>query len=332
MKWQLTDITNAQWDRALSNFAYAQFTQSSAWKTFQESLGREVKRFIIKANNDDLLAMCQAVFVKKTIGSFWLAQRGPILSPQIDAMKAMQALADQALGLLGGDAWFFRVEPVPHTEDPYFYLANPWIRKKSHDPSVTRLVNIASDDEAILAQMHQKTRYNIRVSQKNSVKIEESDRLEDFLQLQKDTAARDHFVAQSDAYVTKQFEALKQNGVATLLIAKKDETALAANVLITFGDTVTYLYGASSSEQRNLMAPYLLHWASMQYAKKQGCTYYDLWGVNAQEKNHPDYKGAWEGISRFKAGWGGQIIELPGTYDLPLKRAWYRLAEIIKKI
>ncbi len=319
MEWKIWQGSDQDWDKAISAFEYAQFAQSSAWKSFQENLGRKVVRV------SDGVGFCQLVLVKKAIGSFWLAKRGPVGGD-------LGAFAKQVPVLLPGSAWFVRLEPVPLLEATSFNAPSSFLRRPSHDPSVTRLLDIVSSEEELLAQMHHKTRYNIRVAEKHEVMIRIDDSVDTFLNLQRDTAKRDRFDAQSDMYVSKQFTALHKAGAATVLIAEKDGQPLAANFLLTFGDTVTYLYGASSSDKRQLMAPYVLHWASILWAKSNGYRFYDFWGVNPDNKAHPDFKKAWDGISRFKSGWGGAVIELPGTYDIPIKNLFYKIGKAIRKI
>lgn len=319
MEWNIWKGSDQEWDAEISSLLYAQFAQSSAWKRFQESLGRQV----VRVSSGE--AFCQLALVKKAIGSFWLAQRGPV-------GDLSRGFASKIASILPGSAWFIRFEPVPQIQATAYNQEPELLRRTSHDPSITRLLDISMTEDELLAQMHHKTRYNIRVAQKHEITIREADSAEEFLLLQSDTAKRDRFSAQSDAYVRQQFERLKEDGTATILIAEKDGKPLAANFLIAFGDTVTYLYGASSSMDRQLMAPYLLHWESIIWAKSNGFHYYDFWGINPSDKNHPDFKKAWDGISRFKAGWGGAVIELPGTYDLPLKNRLYRLGRAIRKI
>lgn len=320
MNWKPWQGSDEEWDAIVSAFPYAQFAQSSAWKHLQEALGRNVIRV------SDGKAFCQLAHVKKSIGSFWLAKRGPV-------GEISEDFASQIAPLLPGSPWFLRLEPVPPLHATHYsLLTTRLLRRPSHDPSVTRLLNISGTDEEILAQMHHKTRYNVRVAQKHDIMIRESDSIDEFLLLQRDTAKRDRFAAQSDEYVRKQFDILKQDDTATILIAEKDGKPLAANFMVAFGDTSTYLYGASSSADRQLMAPYLLHWESILWAKRQGHTSYDFWGVNPEDKNHPDFKKAWDGISRFKAGWGGTLVELPGTYDFPIKMWRYKLGRSMRKI
>ena len=311
--------SDQEWDAIVSVFPYTQFAQSSAWKDFQKSLGRDVVRV------SDGTSFCQLIHIKKMIGSFWLAQRGPV---QIESGD----FASKITLLLPDYGWFVRFEPVPPLQSTTLDLSSDLRRRRSHDPSFTRLLNVAATEEEILAQMHHKTRYNIRVAQKHEIMIREADSVDEFLALQLDTAKRDRFSAQGDTYVSKQFDILKKAGLATILLAEKNGKPLAANFLLAYGDTVTYLYGASSSQDRQLMAPYLLHWESILWAKRSGHRYYDFWGVNPEDKNHPDFKKAWDGISRFKAGWGGLQIELPGTFDYPRKMMFYNLGRSICKI
>lgn len=309
MDWKLWQGSDQDWDAIISAFPHASFAQSSAWAHFQHALGRKV----IRISNGK--GFCQLVLVKKTVGSYWLAQRGPV-----------GEMIPSGIGeLLPDNAWFIRIEPVDQNPSSNF------LRRASHDPAVTRLLDLSKSEEDLLGEMHSKTRYNIRVAEKHGLAVYETADTDEFLALQKDTASRDGFSAQSDAYVRKQFEHLKVDGVATVLIVGKSNEPLAANFMLGYGDTATYLYGASSSAHRNLMAPYYLHWEAIKWAKKQGYRWYDFWGCNPESEASLDYKKSWEGISRFKAGWGGNIVEYPGTFDLPLRPALYRLARKLGK-
>ncbi len=313
MDWKLWSGSDADWDAGISVFSHASFTQSSAWAEFQRTLGREVVRL------SDGVGFCQLVLVKKTVGSYWLAQRGPVGGD-------MHVFIIQAPSLLPKGAWFIRIEPVLGSNSDQG-VPSVLIRKKSHDPSVTRVLDLSKNESDLLADMHHKTRYNIRVAEKHGVEVFESDSIEEFLALQKDTASRDGFAPQSDTYIRRQFETLGARGLVTVLVAQKNGQPLAANFMIGFGDTATYLYGASSSEHRNIMSPFMLHWEAIKWAKKKGYRWYDFWGCNPESPAHPDFKPDWEGITRFKAGWGGQSLEYPGTYDIPLRPALYQASQ-----
>jgi lipid II:glycine glycyltransferase (peptidoglycan interpeptide bridge formation enzyme) len=90
--------------------------------------------------------------------------------------------------------------------------------------------------------------------------------------------------------------------------------------VFAWGDSAWYLYGASSSVKRNLMASYGVQWKAIQWARARGCKTYDLWGVpdeapdvlEAQFQNRSD--GLW-GVYGFKRGWGGEIMRSLGAWD-----------------
>jgi len=117
-----------------------------------------------------------------------------------------------------------------------------------------------------------------------------------------------------------------------LHIAYHDTTPIAAAIVGYFGDTATYLHGASSYEHRSLMGPYTLHWQIMQEAKRDGYHCYDFWGVAIKQQSNKTTNQHWEGISRFKLGFGGKIMDYPGTFDLPVSRFWYILYRLGRRI
>ena len=102
------------------------------------------------------------------------------------------------------------------------------------------------------------------------------------------------------------------------------------------GQDAYYFYGASSNEYRNLMATYLIQWAAIRWAKSQGCTRYDLWGIpdadlttlEAEFQQRRD--GLW-GVYRFKRGFGGQVVQSIGAYDYVYSPLLYQLYNLRRK-
>lgn len=225
----------------------------------------------------------------------------------------------------------------------------------------TLLIDLAQSEEELLAAMHEKTRYNIRLALRRGVEIRDSrleirDDFEKFWKLLEETAKRDKFRTHERGYYEKILEILGDSRLEIrdseqisniqspisnrmhmrLHIAYSDSTPLAAAMVGYFGDTATYLHGASSYAHRALMGPYALHWQIMQEVKKEGYKFYDFWGIHSPSPSMGEGGGEgvrdWSGMTRFKMGFGGKVVNYPGTFDLPLSQFWYMVYRLGRNI
>lgn len=221
-------------------------------------------------------------------------------------------------------------------------------------PPDTTVINLLQSEDEILANMHQKWRYNIRLSAKKGVEIKKyskdspqiSQKIDKFYELTKITNQRDGNASHSKSYyfdlITSSFsENQKDSGpFINLYIAEHDGEEI-ASIMTLFNKTeAIYLYGASSNSKRNLMPNHLLQWTAILDAKKYGCQIYDMYGMppEGDSENHPMH-----GLYMFKANFGGKIIHRSGSWDVKLsplyfiysivenlRAFWYK--KIIKKI
>lgn len=298
------------------------FLQSWEWGSFQQSIGRTTERY--RDSSDG--SMVQAIRMALPLGqSYWYAPRGPLGGNPLQAFDS---------GI------FVRIEPVTAPEG-----GKP---VASVQPSQTMILDLARDEDEILSGMHEKTRYNIRLAERKGVQVMPASPAEDgfetFWHLVEETSERAGIRSHEEDYYRKMLGALSgdisttsEKAVAKLYFAEHDGKVLAAILLIRFGDTVTYLHGASSRDKRELMAPHLLHWHAIKEAKAWGAKYYDFWGVAPMEMRDgklkmKDPKHSWSGITRFKKGFGGKYIEYPGTFDLPRSTFWYKVYSAARKV
>jgi lipid II:glycine glycyltransferase (peptidoglycan interpeptide bridge formation enzyme) len=203
-------------------------------------------------------------------------------------------------------------------------------------PRRTVLVDLNDEPEMILKRMKQKTRYNIRLAARKGVTIRpgtEQD-LAAFYRLMERTAERDGFGIHSQAYYQAAHQLFVPSGQGRFLLAEYQGQLLAGLVVLAFGDTACYMYGASSDEHRNRMPAYLLQWEAMLWAREQGCGTYDLWGVPDEDEAALEARftqrndGLW-GVYRFKRGFGGRLVRTVGAWDLvyaPLRYKLYNAA------
>ena len=185
----------------------------------------------------------------------------------------------------------------------------------------TMLTDLGVGEEALLAGMKQKTRYNIRLAERRGVRVQPSSDFDAFYTLYAETAARDGFLIRPRTYYLAVMSRMQGNGLGQLLLAEAGGEAVAGIFLFLLGPTAWYFYGASSERQRQLMPNYLLQWEAMRWALAQGCTLYDWWGA-PDELSESD--SMW-GVYRFKEGFGGQFRRWIGAWDYAPRPSAYRL-------
>ena len=186
-------------------------------------------------------------------------------------------------------------------------------------------LDLKPDLDDLLANLHSKTRYNVRLAKRRGVTIKEDCTKEDlrrFYEILEVTAVRDDFLVRGYEYFETIWECLVERGLAKLFMAEYEGKAIAGTLAFILGDKAWYLYGASSNKHRNVMPNYLLQWTMISWAKDQGCTMYDFRGVPGDlSKDNPLY-----GLYRFKRGFKGDYVEFIGEYDLvysPLSHGIY---------
>jgi len=206
--------------------------------------------------------------------------------------------------------------------------------KKSAHPLITKytfILDLTKSEEELLKNMHPKTRYNIRVAEKHGVKITEetSDKaFENYLKLEKETTKRQKFYAHSENYHKMMWKTLKGK-IAHLFIAEYKGKILTAWIVFTLDNKLYYPYGASSSENREVMSSNLMMWEVIKWGKKMGLQRFDMWGSLGPV---PDQKDPWYGFHRFKEGYGPELIEFIGSFDLVINPVIYELYKIADKI
>lgn len=209
------------------------------------------------------------------------------------------------------------------------YSTDYWNLKKANTdilPSNTIFIDLRKSEDVLLSMMKPKTRYNINLSIRRGITVRALglESLDIWYELYRQTALRNNFFLHDISYFRIVLSAKANDTLSPadvyLLVAEIEGKPLAAMFLVVAGNRGTYLYGASSSENRNYMATYALQWHAMQLAKEKGCNEYDFFGVAPKaDPSHPMY-----GLYRFKVGFGGDIYHRMGCWDYPLDQVKYR--------
>jgi lipid II:glycine glycyltransferase (peptidoglycan interpeptide bridge formation enzyme) len=195
----------------------------------------------------------------------------------------------------------------------------------------TVTIDLRQSETYLLANMRQKTRYNVNLAMRKGVTVRlggPSD-INMLFRMYAETSIRDGFVIRNETYYREVWNEFihernttsVEQPAAEVLIAEVDGDPVAGLILFHFAGKAWYLYGMSSSTHRDKMPNYLLQWEAIKRAKAANCTSYDLWG--APDK-FVETDPLW-GVYRFKEGLGGTVHRYLGAWDLPLNRMLFRL-------
>ncbi|MFC1678182.1 lipid II:glycine glycyltransferase FemX, partial [Patescibacteria group bacterium] len=288
--------------------------------------GFKVIRLGAKENNK---LVATATLIKKPLlsnKSYFFCPRGPILDKlqitnyKLQIEEVYNKFFKHIRQLAGDEGCvFLRFEPRNQLRIKNYELR---ITKTIDvQPSKTLILDIKRPEGDILNQMHHKTRYNIRLAEKKGVIVRKalSDDFEKFWNIMEETRTRDGF----RLHPKDHYEKMLDLNNMILLVAEYNNKIIAGMILSVYGDMGTYVHGASSNQYRNVMASHLLQWQAIKITKSKSCNYYDFNGID---------EAKWLGVTRFKKGFGGEIIDYPGTYDLVVKQILYRFYLLLRRI
>jgi lipid II:glycine glycyltransferase (peptidoglycan interpeptide bridge formation enzyme) len=189
-------------------------------------------------------------------------------------------------------------------------------------PLATVRLDLRQPPEALLAAMRPSLRSNIGKARRKGVTVRTgtSADLVRFVALVEDTGRRQGFSPYPARYYRALWDSFSANGRAVLLLAEREGRPLSAVLLIAWGGIVTYKMGGWSGEREGVHPNELLHWTGIEWARRAGCRWYDLDGINeevgrAMIEGRDPGAAARQGVTHFKLGFGGEVVVSPGAYD-----------------
>lgn len=318
---ELKEQDKEKYNRFVANSIGGSFLQAWEWGEWQKSLGHKVAR-LAQMEDGEIVGTAQCVRMDMGVGKHYVyVPYGPVGKWVMSPFPFPSAV-------------FVRVEPQQKIEG----LEKIAVKSTNIQPGITMVVDVAKSDEEILAGMHPKTRYNIKVAQRHGVEVQSELMVtpryglyvKEAIQAIVDTQIRQKYRGHPASYYMKliDFFALHNpHGDLKVIIYKAlhQKKLISSGIMVDFGKTRMYLYGGSHDEDRNLMAPYLMHWQAIKDARQLGMEFYDLGGSEVAG-------GGERGFTRFKKGFGGRVVEYAGAYDIIYNKLWYNIYRIVRQL
>ena len=338
-------ITPEEFDKFATTSPYKSFMQTSEIAKYREENGWIAYFFAVKDEKDKVLAATMLVAKPTFLGkSTFITPGGPLLDLENTKLtnfffKHLSAYVKSHNGYV-------------LTISPYYELVErdrdgkPTENGFNHQKSLKNLLNLgfrpikdssqpkylfAMDlnnrtPDQLLADFKRNTRNHIRKAEKMGVKIREisKDELPLLKQITESTSKRRHFTDRPLSYYEQMYDLFHSKGKVKFIIAEAEidgkNTPLSAAMFMTYGNEVVYLFSGSDEKyMREYNAQYLIQWHMIKYAAEHRFRRYNFYGINGL----PDPSSKDYGIYDFKKGFGGQVIELIGSYELPTSPLYF---------
>jgi len=239
--------------------------QTQEWGEFRKSAGNE-----ILSTRYGLLTLHKIPFLPFRLAMFL---KGP--KPTEKMLADLKKLGKEK-GLI-----FIKLEPnYVSPNEPTKNKLSKLLYKNGCVPGKTLFtpstfwVDLTKSEEELLKSFHPKTRYNIRLAQKNGVEVVEDNStkaFEKYISLTRETVMRQGFYAHNEKYHRLMWKHLHQSPItnhqppiAHLLTARYKGKIITTWIVFSWKDSLYYPYGASTEEHKKVMANNLI--CGRQYA------------------------------------------------------------------
>jgi lipid II:glycine glycyltransferase (peptidoglycan interpeptide bridge formation enzyme) len=311
------------WNAFVAASSAPSFLQATPWAAVKRPNGWRSARIVVDAGQGigPVGAQVLVRHPRPLPKGFGYAARGPIAEGPVDGV-VLRAFTDAARSAaVGLGIAHLRIDP--ELEDPDGSFAGTlrelgWRPAPDIQPRSTRIVDLSLTEDELLAGLRKKTRQSLRKAQHEDVTVIRAgaDRLPEFHRTLAGTMDRVGLPSRSLGFFRDLWAAYDAAGQAMLLLAQTGTgEVVSGTFLVGWGPRLVALYGGTNAKGRDLNAKYLINWAGLTHAKAAGYRLYDLWGL-------PN-----EGITYFKAGWGGRQVDYVGAWDLVVDPIGARIFE-----
>ena len=315
------------WARTLSKYPEGNFLQSPEWERTNQIIGTKT---IVESFEKEGHALMIVRDAKR--GRYLEIPCGPLIDWHdikmlYDVFDSIRRIAKE------NHCVFVRIRPqLLRTPENMDILKRLRLRKSPMHLAAehTVILDLEKTEDELLANMRRQTRYEVRRAAKLGITVEKScseEIFREFHEVQMQTAHRQHFIPPSLETLLAEHEAFGEDAI--IYVAKTDKgEPIAYGLVINNGPEAAYYEAASTELNRNLPGAYALIWRAMRDLKAKGIKRFNLWGI--APPNQPNHRYA--GVTTFKTGFGGDIVEYVPAHDLVIHRFRYLKNLIVETV
>jgi len=303
-----------EWDEQLLRWSRAHLLQSWGWGELQAGAGWHVERLSVPVDGRDLpVTVLRGGAGLRGLPPRLYLPKGPACAPaDAAAWRGVLGALDDCAASTG--AATVSVEPNAWYDERallHDQLGAGWDDAATVQPEHTAVVDLRGGEEAVLARMKPKGRYNIRLAARRGVVVDTPAdpalAAAELARLCAATATRQGINLPPAAYFERALRCLP---TARVHVARVDGETVSGVLVAHFAGEMIYLYGGSTTRHRERQPSSALHLQVIREAIAAGCDRYDLWGIPPGD----DPGHAWHGLRQFKLALGGVERSTAGAF------------------
>jgi hypothetical protein len=317
---QIDGFNAESWDQIIGRFDDANIYQTWAYGEIQQGLGK-ISHLILRRTGETLAAaqirlfrvpLMRSGFAYVRCAPLWKRSSGEV---SIEVFRqVIRALRNEYVCRRG---MILRLLPrlLDETGELTKILQEEgFSRSHTTGNSRTLLMNLSPGLDELRKGLGPKWRGHLKRAEKNDLKIicgSGEELFDQFMKLYDEMWQRKRFVDNVALSQQKRIQAkLPPSAKMRILICCWNDKPCAAAICSAMGKTGIFLFGASNELGRETRGSYLIQWRIVQWLKTEGCTDYDLHGINPILN---------PGTYSFKAGLcgkeNGRDVTFLGSFD-----------------
>lgn len=310
---------------------YASFTQSDIFEQWQNYIGYKSQKFVVEKNNNPIAYFYLFQFPLINNKSYAYIPYGPVTKDF--SSDFLIELKDTLIQYSKrNNIAFVRLDFMPKIEgstlEKIFKKSPKFSYHSAHfQPRVEWYLDLKSNEETLLQNMHKNTRYSIRSADKRGISVEIVKNnfmkyFEDFYRLMEITSKRNGFNLHPKKYYEGVFNSLSKDGSEHYLtIARYNDKILSFALIIVHEKVANYVFGCTSNEERNRFPAYAGLWRSITHAKTIGCDFFNFGAITSDDMPNSHLAS----LTDFKKKFGGIEIHHSDFYDIVINPVLYYL-------
>ena len=193
----------------------------------------------------------------------------------------------------------------------------------------TVILDLKKSEDELLMSMRRQTRYEVRRADKLGLKVVEDhseSAFREFHEVQSETAKRQDFIPPSEKELLAERAAFLPDHLKLYKVLDSENRPVAYGLILIYGNEAEYFEAASTELNHKLPGSTALLWRAIKDLKTAHLERFNLWGIAPPGATHHRYSG----VTTFKTGFGGDVVEYIPAHDIVLSKLKYKLDELVE--